>query len=55
MAAYMPLDDRLHATRWPQMLRTPDAWLLCGVGSVVIGGGNFLATNMGQVTALDCT
>ncbi len=32
-----------------QMLRTPDAWLLCGVGSVVIGGGNMLCTNMGQV------
>ena len=32
-----------------QMLRTPDAWLLCGVGSVVIGGGNMLSTNFGQV------
>ena len=32
-----------------QMLRTPDAWLLCGVGSVVIGGGNMLSTNFGQI------
>ena len=32
-----------------QMLRTPDSWLLWLAGTMVIGGGNFVATNLSQI------